>query len=75
MFSQSSGMSRLRRREIEFDKILESLNKREFLRKGVRWNVGENGAWISLDLNFALSRRRANGAPPDNNPFPVRAVL
>jgi len=48
--TNSTGIEYLANRQDDFGKILRNLNKEKFLKKGVRWEAGENGAWIELQL-------------------------
>lgn len=48
--SHGSGLEYLGSRQDSFNHILRTLNKETFLKKGYRWEAGENGAWIELQL-------------------------
>lgn len=51
---------RLKKREVDFIKILDNCNKMEYSAKDVTWGVGCLGAWIYLDLNFAANCENGN---------------
>ena len=41
-------------RMIEMEDVIDKLNNEIYLEKGVRWKVGNLGAWLQMDLEYFM---------------------
>lgn len=55
MLSKQEEM-RWKKRQEEIFEILEKFNKNEFSAKGIKWSVGEFGAWVMLQFEISYQQ-------------------